>query len=129
MDFRKKLISFSLNKMDFANWNEDASVIVAGAFFICRDEKSGMDNGINPKGGFMSKLMMEVIMEAALQTKVESTIRWLEMGASEGQIARGEDLDPRLVREIAKVMEGHDSEKSGNNPFVRCHRSSECKKN
>ena len=69
----------------------------------------------------MSKLMMEVIMEAALQTKVESAIRWLEMGASERQIARGEDLDPRLVREIAKVKEENDNEKSENNPFARCH--------
>ena len=71
----------------------------------------------------MSKLMMEVIMEAALQTKVESAIRWLEMGASEKQIARGEDLDPRLVREIAKVKEGYTSEKSGKNPFACCHRN------
>ncbi len=71
----------------------------------------------------MSKLMMEVIMEAALQTKVESTIRWLKMGASERQIARGEDLDPRLVREIAKVKQEYDTEKSENNPFARCHRN------
>ncbi|MBR3510348.1 MAG: hypothetical protein IKO03_16440 [Lachnospiraceae bacterium] len=69
----------------------------------------------------MSKLMMEVIMEAALQTKVESAIRWLEMGASERQIARGEDLDPRLVREITKVKEEYDNGKSENNPFARCH--------
>lgn len=82
-----------------------------------------MDYGIDLKEGFMSKLMMDIILEAALQTKVESVIRWLEMGVSQEQIARGEDLDVRFVREIAKAKKEIDAAKRRNNPFAACHQN------
>ena len=70
----------------------------------------------------MSKLVMDVILEAALQTKVESVIRWLDMGLSVEQIARGEDLEVRHVQVIAKTKEEFDAWKRENNPFLRCRK-------
>ena len=71
----------------------------------------------------MSKLLMDVIQEAALQTKVESVIRWLDMGMSVEQIAKGEDLEVRHVQVIAKTKEEFDVWKRENNPFLRCRKN------
>ena len=71
----------------------------------------------------MSKMLMDVIQEAALQTKVESVIRWLDMGVSVEQIAKGEDLEVRHVLEIAKTKEEFETWKRENNPFLRCRKN------
>ena len=50
----------------------------------------------------MCRVMEDMRNETAWKTKVESVIRWLEMGLSAEQIAKGEDITPEQVREIAQ---------------------------
>ena len=49
----------------------------------------------------MCKVMEDMRNETAWQTKVESVLRWLEMGLSNEQIAKGEGLTVDQVKEIA----------------------------
>ncbi len=49
----------------------------------------------------MCKVMEDMRNETAWQTKVESVYRWLDMGLSQEQIAKGEGLTLEQVEEIA----------------------------
>ena len=49
----------------------------------------------------MCKVMEDMRNETAWQTKVESVYRWLDMGLSHEQIAKGEGLTLEQVEEIA----------------------------
>ena len=71
----------------------------------------------------MNKLLMDAMLGVALQTKIESVIKWLDMGLSVEQIAKGEDLEVRHVIEIAKTKEEFEAWKRENNPFLRCRKN------
>ena len=49
----------------------------------------------------MCKVMEDMRNETAWNTKVESVLRWIEMGLSLEQIAKGEGLTLEQVKEIA----------------------------
>ena len=49
----------------------------------------------------MCKVMEDMRNETAWLTKAESVLRWLDMGLSPEQIAKGEDLTVEQVKEIA----------------------------
>ena len=49
----------------------------------------------------MCKVMEDMRNETAWKTKAESVLRWLDMGLSYEQIAKGEGLTIEQVREIA----------------------------
>ena len=51
----------------------------------------------------MCKVMEDMRKESVWKAKVESVLRWLSMGLSHEQIAKGEDLTLEQVREIAEV--------------------------
>ena len=56
----------------------------------------------NEKGvATMCKVMEDMRNETTWQTKVASVLRWLEMGLSIEQIAKGEDMTIEQVKEIA----------------------------
>ena len=55
------------------------------------------ENGV----AIMCRVMEDMRNETAWKTKVESVIRWLAMGLSHEQIAKGEGITPEQVREIA----------------------------
>ncbi len=66
------------------------------ARFFKQDEK-----GVAAMCKVMEDMRNEAAIAAAWQTKVESVLRWLEMGLSHEQIARGEGLTVEQVKEIA----------------------------
>ena len=49
----------------------------------------------------MCKVVEDMRNETAWKTKAESVLRWLDMGLSYEQIAKGEGLTIEQVREIA----------------------------
>lgn len=71
----------------------------------------------------MSKILRNVIMEASIQTRVDSAIRWLEMGMPAECIARGEDLSLETVREIEKFKTELGTAKCG---YARCSQFACC---
>ena len=66
--------------------------LVEKARFFKQDEK-----GV----AAMCKVMEDMRNETAWLTKAESVLRWLDMGLSPEQIAKGEDLTVEQVKEIA----------------------------
>lgn len=66
------------------------------ARFFKQDEK-----GVAAMCKVMEDMRNEAATAAAWQTKVESVLRWLDMGLSFEQIARGEDLTVDQIKEIA----------------------------
>ena len=49
----------------------------------------------------MCKAMEDMRNNAVWQEKIESTLRWLELGATEEMIAKGNGLTVEQVKEIA----------------------------